>query len=200
VISTLPDDKESFLFYGCETELRNHSVNMLDIPPISTTEATDILTSMLLEHSRTLHQSQWDYVLEKFAVEPNFLYLQLVARVVKHWKYCPPSSYLLTANSKGKSSNSMKYRLEGGVKPLFNQILEELEATYGTLLTCTALGLLSYSVNGLRDVEMVDLLTFDDEIFRNVKECANPNIRRMPSCNSVLNLFDSIANKVILMC
>lgn len=60
-------------------------------------------------------------------------------------------------------------------------IFERLERSYGLTFTRRALGLISFSQEGISDSEMEDLLSLDDEVLDYVFQYSSPPIRRLPS-------------------
>ena len=54
-------------------------------------------------------------------------------------------------------------------------------SNFGVTLVRTALALLSFSVRGLSDVEMTDLLSLHDAALDEVFQYAKPEVRRLPS-------------------
>lgn len=129
-------------------------------------EGISVMRSMLAGRGRTLTPMQWSYVIDQISVEPTALYLFLAVRVVEKW-----------------SSNNVvdvDIQLAPGVKPLINQIFDEVERSYGKVFTRAAIGLLTFSVNGVNDAEMEDLLSLDSEVMDSVNQyCQDTN--RLPS-------------------
>ena len=86
---------------------------------------------------------------EQAKVEPTALYVHLALRVVVHW-----------------TSFESNVELQCGVSSLFNQILDNLETTYGVVVVRAALGFITFAVDGLTDRELIDLLTLHKEVMR----------------------------------
>ena len=82
-------------------------------------------------------------------MEPNALYVRLALRVVVRW-----------------TSFQSTVELQYGVSSLFNQILDNLETSYGRVVVRAALGFITYAVEGLTDRELMDLLTLHKEVMR----------------------------------
>jgi WD40 repeat protein len=129
-------------------------------------EGISVMKSMLERRGRTLTPMQWSYVIDQISVEPTALYLWLAVRVVEKW-----------------SSNNvvdLDVQLAPGVKPLINQIFDEVERSYGKSLTRAAVGLITFSTSGVSDAEMEDLLSLDPEVMESVNQyCQDTN--RLPS-------------------
>ena len=177
VVSCLPDDLKTTMiknglrtyFYGCDTCLRLHHVPRVDVLDFSFSqeaahnEARVILEERFRRKHRTLTPEQFDYVMIKAAQEPTALYLSLVDYVATAWH-----------------SFGTNYELNGGVAGIADQIFEKLERNFGRELTRAALGFITWSVQGVTDVEMEDLLSLHDSVLTAVlKYC--PGVTRLPS-------------------
>ena len=77
------------------------------------------------------------------------LYLQLALQVVVGW----PSSLVASEND-----------LVGGVRLLINQLIGSLEVRFGKELVTAALGYITFSVRGVTDEGMIDLLSLDETV------------------------------------
>ena len=184
VVSALPDDKEAlamglkkqdstaattkYYYYGCDTCLATHLVSRVVVSDFSEAsavqEARTILQTLFARHQRALTVEQWDKVMSAVAVEPTALYLNLAMYMCKEWR----------------SYDGLGKELRGGVAAVTEQIFEGLERDYGALLTRAALGFITWSVQGVTDVEMEDLLSLHEEVLAKVlKYC--PGVKRMPS-------------------
>jgi hypothetical protein len=98
------------------------------------------------------------------AVEPTALYLNLAMYMSK--QSC--------------SYDGLGKELRGGMTAVTEQIFEGLERNYGKLLTRAALGFITWSVQGISDLEMEDLLSLHEEVLTAVlKYC--PGVKRLPS-------------------
>jgi hypothetical protein len=56
-----------------------------------------------------------------------------------------------------------------------------LERDFGDVLVLASLGFITYSVKGISDEEMEDLLSLHDDVLKFVFQYATPNIKRIPS-------------------
>ena len=54
--------------------------------------------------------------------------------------------------------------LVGSVRPLINQVIGSLEVRFGKELVAAALGYITFSVRGVTDEEMIDLLSLDETV------------------------------------
>ena len=177
IVSALPDDKiagdqkdhaSGKYYYGCDTCLAMNAVprvEVLDFQGASAVqEAQTILHALFDQRKRQLTPEQWVKVMDAVAVEPTALYLNLAMYVTTNW--C--------------SYDSISKELRGGVADITEQILEGLERDYGRELTRAALGFITWSVQGISDVEMEDLLSLHTDVLKIVlKYC--PGVVRLPS-------------------
>ncbi len=68
------------------------------------------------------------------------------------------------------TSDYQSIELVGDVYSLFSMILSRLENSFGSVLTRTALGLITFSVNGINDLEMIDLLSINQDVVNAVNQ------------------------------
>ena len=104
---------------------------------------------MLKKKNRTLTYSQWDYLSEQVKVGPTSLYNHLAYRVIVHL-----------------TSFQANVAQQGGIRSLIVEILENLQANYGSVTVEAALGFITFAVDGLTDRELVDLLTIYNDVMR----------------------------------
>ena len=71
--------------------------------------------------------------------------------------------------------------LKGGVIALIGQLYSTLERQYGKELVRAALAFLTFSVKGVTDIEMEDLLSLSDAVLDEVFQYVQPTVRRLPS-------------------
>jgi hypothetical protein len=175
----LPDEKHNdtnkWLYcYGCDTRLKEANIPRVVVPLLanasgnepSTTDVGIVLRGLLAKESRTLTPFQFDLVVERACEEPTALYLSLAVQVVRHW----------TSNQAADSCV-----LAGTVSGLISQLFNSLEMCYGAKLTRFALSLLTHAVDGLRDTEMEDLLSLNDDVLDDVFQYHKSSFRRLPS-------------------
>ena len=177
IVSALPDDKiaagqknntNGKYYYGCDTCLATSAVprvEVLDFQGASAVkEAETILHALFDQQKRQLTSEQWIKVMDAVSIEPTALYLNLAMYVTTNW--C--------------SFDGISKELRGGIADITEQILEGLERDYGRELTRAALGFITWSVQGISDVEMEDLLSLHTDVLTIVlKYC--PGVVRLPS-------------------
>jgi hypothetical protein len=182
VISALPDERDpsdgSWIYcYQCHTRCLESMVPIVDVQTFTTATA-DVSSKLVTKHSefksilskileareRCLTERQWGAVLQAARAEPSALYATLVARRVEHW-----------------ASYDEDQVLQPTVRGLLQQGFDDLEREFGTKLTRTALGLITFSVSGLTDNEIEDLLSMDDAVLSSVFQYSKLNVQRLPS-------------------
>jgi hypothetical protein len=63
---------------------------------------------------------------------------------------------------------------------MFNFILDGLEKKFTKDLTRSAIGFITFSLEGIRHSEMLDLLTLDEKVMKHIRKKI-PNAKRIPS-------------------
>jgi len=163
IVSCLPDERDETdptgtkwkYIYGCSTKLQAAKVPSIEVSLLSDSAGSREIVAALLESAgRTLTGPQWARVMECVAVEPTALYINLAVSVVQHW----PSQYVCD----GGGSNDDG--LTGGVAALINQIVDDKERQFGRAFVRAALAFITFSVAGVTDTEMCDLLSLDDKV------------------------------------
>lgn len=168
IVSALPDELK--YCYGCETRLKTGNVHCIEVPELQTVfgkdttttagsknrqlpqEAMEILMEILAQQCRTLTSSQYDYVyrtLQHAGNECTALYVKLLSRVI-----CDRNSL----------SNSILSVLKPTVEGLIIHIYESIEKEFGEKLVQTALAFITFSVQGVRDNEIEDLLSLSEDV------------------------------------
>jgi WD40 repeat protein len=175
IVSTLPDDigtGEDKYFYGCATRLQEANIPCITIPaPESWSRDSvaihiDMMKAMLRRKQRQLTPDQWNIVTSSVAPEPTVLYMSLAIRVIAEWKsYDQPS----------------QLRLMPTVRQLISQVLESVEILHGAKLVRMALAMITFSVEGISDNEMEDLLSLDESVLDELFQYHVPTTRRLPS-------------------
>eukprot|EP01038_Epipyxis_sp_PR26KG_P005385 gene5385-7468_t len=162
VVSSLPDEKYENgawkYLYLCETRLHEANVHRIDIQfddPCSV--AMDMFRSLLKSKSRKLNPIQWAIVEENIRLEPTALYVNLSLMMVERW-----TSYDVVTSVDFRSA------LPGGLQPLIIALFDRLKREHGQFMTAAALGFITFSVRGVSDVEMEDLLSLNDKVLKHV--------------------------------
>jgi len=209
VLSALPDEKSadghSFVrYYGCESTLRSADVPIIIIPKLSgqsqhvvplvstsastsaeftqvdseLQEAYQMLSHLLQQAGRGLTSEQWMHVLNQIRAEPTALYVKLCMQVVLGWK---ATDVVVPDDEHHEVSKSGYCVLNTTVVGLINQLFGDLERVFGVVLVEMALALITFSKNGVNDVELEDTISLQDSVLDSVFQYHAPPIRRLPS-------------------
>jgi hypothetical protein len=171
IVSALPDERDAsgqwIYCYGCSTRLRGDSVPEVTVNKLSghNDEMVRIFTSLLRRKGMTLTADQMAYAVTQTSVEATALYVRLACLEMVTWR----------------SSDNVNGSLPATVFALINKIFDNLERTFGPTLVQAALGFLTFSVGGVSDREMEDLLSLDDDVLKFVFEFSDPGVKRLPS-------------------
>jgi WD40 repeat protein len=154
IVSFLPDEYDEngnpgHYFYQCERTLKADQVPFIEVGTMDKTEA--IIKSLLHSRCRTLTSDQWTATLNAVSYEPTVLYINLAVEVISQWR-----SFGTTA------------LLKSTVKGLIHQIFDELEKNYGKEFTSIALSMITFSREGINDMEMQNLLSLHDGVLKEV--------------------------------
>jgi hypothetical protein len=176
VVSCLPDEKEvnpesglSYMYY-CETRLQAGNVPRVVVQMSQDRvleESMEMVDQLLDKQGRRLQEEQSMVVRQKISQEKEktALYIHLAVGVISKW----------TSDVDAGSA------LKGGVIPLIEQLYETLEYQFGKELVRAALAILTFSVRGVSDSEMEDLLSLHDAVLDKVCQYVTPTVRRLPS-------------------
>jgi energy-coupling factor transporter ATP-binding protein EcfA2 len=136
-------------FYQCEKTLKDMNVPIVRIDVIK--EKEFIIQKLLESQQRKITPYQSLVLLEAVSQEPTILYISLAMEIVKHWR-----------------SFDVDVVLKPTVKGLIHQIFETLEKNYGNEFVSAAFTMITYSREGINDVEMKDLLSLNENVLHEV--------------------------------
>ncbi|XP_072904178.1 uncharacterized protein [Hemitrygon akajei] len=140
--------------------------NILHIPPLTSEEIEEMISSWLEKDHRKLTADQWDLLLEACSGCPTPLYLQCAYRESLHWQSCTPISDIYLPQS---------------LQQLYSAILSRLEKEHGKELVKKVAGLLTLSRNGVTFAEMIDLLSLDQMVMQEVRQFQNISLCKVPT-------------------
>ncbi|XP_062905817.1 NACHT domain- and WD repeat-containing protein 1 [Mobula hypostoma] len=140
--------------------------NILDIPPLTSEEIEEMISSWLKKDHRKLTADQWDLLLEACSGCPTPLYLQCAYRESLHWQSCTPVSDIYLPQS---------------LQQLYSAILSRLEKEHGKELVKKVAGLLTLSRNGVTFAEMIDLLSLDQMVMQEIRQFQNVSLCKVPT-------------------
>lgn len=169
ILSMLPDDIKSNNYYGCQTCCKkNHQliIENIDISneSVGVSNVEEILTYLLKKQNRSLTKEQWTFVFCRIDCNPTILYLKLVSIILSQWRSSTPESSLI---------------LPVTVEATLNHILDQIERDFGKVFVRAAICFITFSIEGIRDNEMIDLLSLDDDVLESVFQYNRSN--RLPS-------------------
>ncbi|MGC0314233.1 WD40 repeat protein [Kitasatospora acidiphila] len=127
----------------------------LRLPGLGLADGGELLDQWLAEAGRSLVPEQRDEVLRAFAEHGNPLQLRLAFGEARRW-----ASY----------TQVVRGSLTADVPGMTRRLLEWLEKEHGAVLVQEALSLLAVSRNGLSESELLDLLSANASVLREVAE------------------------------
>ena len=126
-------------------------------------ECSGIVDAWLQRDARTLTTAQMAVLQDAIAKCPLPLYIKLAYDRTRHWRsFHDPEEFAPT--------------IEG----LVNKFFSDLEKYHGAQLVSHAIGFMCASAGGLSESEIVDLLSFDDDVLNDVLQYHSPPKRRLP--------------------
>ena len=155
IVSALPDEKGEdgkwIYRYGCDTTLKIANVPRVFVPPIETDSERCLIVRRLLENKkRGLTSAQWTLVQRSATEAQTALGLRLISLIAEQWNsYSAHENCFLTAE---------------GVPALIIQIFEYFEKKYGDILVRAIFAFITFSVDGLSDIELEDLLSLHYQV------------------------------------
>ncbi|EDO44796.1 predicted protein, partial [Nematostella vectensis] len=162
IVSTLPD------VGGCLLRLKTFGIpedNFIQVRRMSPCDGKVILDKMLHAAGRTLTPQQKTVILEAFNRCSLPLYLQLLFSECKAWP-----SYKSMAD----------IDLPPDVSGMINMLYEGLERYHGAALVARVLGLLAARPDGINRIDILHMLSCDDQLLADVLEWHQPPKRRLP--------------------
>eukprot|EP01031_Cornospumella_fuschlensis_P028059 gene28059-33878_t len=154
IVSTLPDDSHGPK-YGCEHVMKKYPDTVRIVEMNQHTMGSDQIRAtmeiLLSRRGRRITSEQMAVLLNAAAVEPTMLYLNLSLEILSSWR-----------------SWDSEVLLEPTVKQLINQIITGLEKQFGQQLVTFALSFITFSRDGMNDVEMKDCLSLQQSVFDEV--------------------------------
>ena len=161
VVSTIPGE--------CLSALKRKlaPANHVELEPMPIDEGGALLDLWLADAGRRLQPAQRAEVLEKFSRVGLPLYLKLAFEESRRWRSFSPAT-------------SLGADVPGIIRNLFRRL--SLDANHGTMLVSRALAYLATAKNGLTEDELLDLLSSDEDVFRDFSLRARhePPARQLP--------------------
>jgi WD40 repeat protein len=125
---------------------------LLELTPMPSNQAEELLDRWLTEAGRALQQPQREELITKFEGCPRPLYLKLAFEEACRWEsYSPIEETLLSAD------------IPGLIRDLFDRLSSE--SHHGNPLVSQSMGYLAAAKNGLTEDEMLDVLARDVDVY-----------------------------------
>ena len=161
IVSTLPGE-------CLETLKRKLSEdNFQELEPMPLEEGEALLDLWLKSAERTLQENQRKEVLDKFNKCGLPLYLKLAFEEARRWK-----SYTKDCE--------LSSDIQGIIRDLFTRLSSD--ANHGEMMVSRSLGYIAAGKNGLSEDELLDILSQDEEVFKDFMKRAyhTPPEKRLP--------------------
>ncbi len=182
VISTLDDDN-----YEADSEyyeiLKEKSNYKYEIKPFNENDASNLLEKILQQESRTATKDQKQYFRDQYKKTPFPLFVIIASQIIKNWKsYCEVGNNTSLKKINGFFQDSKNYKCtlsenkgniplpgqednEGSIIGLF---IFELSKKYhhNEKFVKKVLGFISASVDGLSESEILQLLSTDKKLLK----------------------------------
>jgi len=150
-ISTLPQGLQEECYRILKQKLPED--NLLELKPMSQEEGEKLLNVWLEVTHRTLQPKQREEILGNFKKNGNPLYLKLAFEEARRWKaYTPEKEIKLSPD------------ISGIIQDLFKRLSSE--KNHGEMMVSRSLGYIAAGKNGLSEDELIDVLSRDEEFFR----------------------------------
>jgi hypothetical protein len=201
IVSTRPDydvninadNNNNVTYYGCHSCLKKVPLILLDQSEYNNNfnekfikshylseylhlkSCIGIIKSNLSQNNRNLTTSQWDYITKIITANKSIsiFFLILINKLIIKW----------TSNQvEGQINDIYCYFLGNTTICLINQIFDHIEIEYGTLIIKTVCNLITFSRVGLNNIELIDILSMDNELMLYISNKYKPDIvKRFPS-------------------
>ncbi|CAH8855817.1 unnamed protein product [Trichobilharzia szidati] len=178
------------------TPIYSSQPNFIEVEVLDGTMCEQLLKTRLESSGRCLQPFQWKLVRRALSHCHLTLFVILVERVVSEWRsWHQPDFALKKTNDQSEpgavcSEEEVQLALKQWpnlelaltVRGAIVQFFESLEHTHGKLLTSHAISYITASRRGMSEVEIVDLLSLDDEVLQDVfQHHLPPQVRAPPS-------------------
>lgn len=148
-----------------QTYLGDKVSNMEPLPALSDEHSMDIINARLAESERTITPEQSVIMQKIFTACSLPLFSRVMMEEILTWK-----SYTIV--NKNTVSSSLKEAL--------NNFFRRLEMHHGKILVRHALAYITAAKDGISEMELLDLLSLDDEVLNSIFLFWLPPIRRIP--------------------
>eukprot|EP00004_Rigifila_ramosa_P003105 TRINITY_DN1325_c0_g1_i10.p1 TRINITY_DN1325_c0_g1~~TRINITY_DN1325_c0_g1_i10.p1 ORF type:complete len:1309 (+),score=319.57 TRINITY_DN1325_c0_g1_i10:273-4199(+) len=162
VVSTLPDEG------GCLRVLTERLGDQFEklsciVSPMSVDDGERILESWLATGRRSMTPQQKQVVLTAFSVCPSPLFLKIAFEISRPWKSWTKVESLPTT-----------------IIELIGSFFDQLCEKHGRVFVSATLSYITASMGGIGTSELLDILSLDDTVLKDVFEWWVPPLRRIP--------------------
>lgn len=165
IVSTLPEEHE---ILDTLKKMFPDESNFVEVPSLPDDTGFEIIDKYLAKQKRTVTQIQTKHLISAFRKSRGPLYLKLILDEAVSWNSYTPDHALV---------------LQDTVQGAINQLFDNMEKKFGSILISHALGYITVGLNGISDIEWEDVLSCDDEVLDDLYRYHNPpvpGIVRMP--------------------
>jgi len=149
---------------------------VFELKPIELADASTVIDLRLKKMGRTLQPLQKQEIMDKFSANSNVLYL----------KMCIDESYNWSSHD-----DLSVTRLNKDTPEMIRSLLSKLERYHGYKLVSRAFAYIAATRFGLSEDELVDVLSFDEEVMKDVLQYHTPDPRALPPIVLLRLLLDS---------
>ncbi|MCJ7680902.1 MAG: hypothetical protein MUP70_09280 [Candidatus Aminicenantes bacterium] len=161
VVSLLPGDSLERLKNKLKPD------DFMELEPMPAGEGESLLDLWLKDAGRDLQKDQRKEVVEKFRRNGLPLFLKLAFEQARGWRSFPQECQLAPD-------------IEGIIKDLFTRLSDD--AAHGEMMVSRSLGYIAAAKNGLSEDELLDILSGDEDVFRDFERRAHHTLpeKRLP--------------------
>jgi len=149
---------------------------VFELKPIELADASTVIDLRLKKMGRTLQPLQKQEIMDKFSANSNVLYL----------KMCIDESYNWSSHD-----DLSVTRLNKDTPEMIRSLLSKLERYHGYKLVSRAFAYIAATRFGLSEDELIDVLSFDEEVMKDVLQYHTPDPRALPPIVLLRLLLDS---------
>jgi WD40 repeat protein len=158
IVSTLPEEHE--ILDTLQTIFPDTS-NFVEVPAMPDEAGFEMIDKYLEKKKRTVTEYQTKQIIQAFRKCRGPLYLKLVLDEAVSWNSYTPDHALV---------------LQDTVQGAINQLFDNMEKKFGSILIGHALGYITVAINGISDIEWEDVLSCDDEVLDDIYRYHNPPV------------------------
>lgn len=139
--------------------------NILQIPPLTSGEINEIISSRLEKDCRRLSGHQWAVLMEACTACPLPLYVSCAYKESSLWASFSPET---------------EVRLPQNIPDLYTQTLSRMEKLHGEQVMKKVAAYMTFSRNGITQEELLDLLSMDKAVTEEIAKFQNVTVSAFP--------------------